>query len=587
MARRIILIFACILSIYFNAFVSIADECVEGLEPIIANITANDLTIREIQKTFYPLDNKPAPHYVKLYYCFMEPCNSTAYDYEYYWTDNDIFMVLGYYLFKALTFERVDIGEIRGLYFHLPKFCNSSKTAGLLLNLTLKVTFIITNFILYIPFQLPIIVENDNISYYADYLQKVNKQSRNYDFDKAKIVISTWLIFATLGCLIAVHVLMCMKGAREHLGKLLKRFVSNYYKSIMIIDKKKSSLSQFEDEKIFFFFIERIAFPVMLVAVVIITCFDIYLYGKYHTLYYDKRSFYLFPIPCVAPSIFVVNLVISVATATKMFWWDKLKAKLIECCDKLKRYWDKLMKREKTTSPLERNEGQKQLSYNIEETIAENEQESSYNLKDKLKQHCQKFIRFATLVLLFGIVYLFYHSFWIIIALLVYPEKFLVGGIFIVPLLMLIVIPIWNTIIKIAQNWFDTCNESSCCKGCVWLAVLVYEIVFWGLFIVMLHYASTFFISYDSRNLEIKTYQLVFFYITIAAVSGILTWFNTELVIYSHDNRENQDEPQQDNEENQDEPQQDNEENQDEPQQDNEENQDEPQQDNEENQVEQ
>ena len=311
MARRIILIFVCILSIYFNAFVSTADKYIEGLEPIIANITASDLTIREIQNTFYPLD-KSVPHYVKLYYCFMKPCTSTERDYEYYWTDNNIFIVLGgYYLFKALTFERVDIGEIKELYFHqLPQFCNSSKTAELLLNLSLKVTFIITNFILYIPFQLPIIVENDSISYYANYLRKVNKQSRNYDFDAAKIVISTWLIFATLGCLIAVHILMCMKGAREHLGKLLKRFVSNYYKSIMIIDKKKSSLSQFEDEKIFFFFIERIAFPVMLVAVVIITCFDIYLYGKYRTLYYDKRSFYLFPIPCVAPSIFVVNLVI-------------------------------------------------------------------------------------------------------------------------------------------------------------------------------------------------------------------------------------------------------------------------------------
>ena len=424
--------------------------------------------------------------------------------------------------------------------------------------------------------------------------------SPNYDYDKAKILISTWFIIATLGCLITVHILMCMKETRERLGKLLKSFALIYSNSIIINDNKESSLLQLKDEEILFFFIERVAFPVILVVVVVITYFDIYLYRKYY-LSLDKDISYLFPIPYIAQSVLGVNFLMSVATIIKMFYWDKVKAKLIEilneqngCSDTLKKCWDKLIKREEATLPSKQNKGQTQKNEN--------------KCKDELKQHCQKFLIFATLVLLFGIVYLFYHGFWIIIALLVYPQHVLVGYIFTVPLLMLVAIPIWNTIIKIAENWFDVCNESSCriscsiykcnwcirwcwgiiyffircclviiypcircsknnyedyknkckwqsfCKGCVWLAILVYEIVFWGLFLHVLWYVSTFkyLISGNLINSEIKMYQLVFSYITISAVSGILTWFNTELVILLQ-NQENQDERQQDNEENQDE----------------------------------
>ena len=76
-----------------------------------------------------------------------------------------------------------------------------------------------------------------------------------------------------------------------------------------------------------------------------------------------------------------------------------------------------------------------------------NEQESKDNCEDKLKHHCQKFLIFVSLILLFGSIYLFYHGFWIAIALLVYPERILIGGIFVVPL-MFVTIPIWNTMTK-------------------------------------------------------------------------------------------------------------------------------------------
>ena len=330
-------------------------------------------------------------------------------------------------------------------------------------------------------------------------------------------MITIWLISATIGCLIIAHVLTWMKKTREHLGKQLKKILSNHYKSIVIIDKRKSSILKFKDEKIFFFLIERVVFPVMLVAVLIVTGFDIYLYRKYHSSYYDKTFLYLFPIPYVAPSMFAVNFVMSVVTATKIFYCDEPN-------------------------------------------------EHSAKLK--------KFLTFVSLILPFGSIYLFYHGFWTAIALLVYPERILIGGIFVVPL-MFVTIPIWNTIIKIAENWFGVCNESSscciccctykcnccihchlcrffsrisCCKnicevsknkckwkprcdGCVWLAILVYEIVFWGLLIVILFYTSRVLIDYDDINLQNKMFHLVLYY-TVASGSGILAWLNTELVIH-------------------------------------------------------
>ena len=140
MGSRVILILVCILSIYFDTLVLTVDACVEDLESLIDDIKTNDSYIRELQKTFYPLNNKQAPHYVNLYYCFWKPCNSSI-AHKYYWTDNTIFTVLGYDLFMALTFKLVDIGEVRELYFEISQFCNSSSTAELLLSLTTKVIF--------------------------------------------------------------------------------------------------------------------------------------------------------------------------------------------------------------------------------------------------------------------------------------------------------------------------------------------------------------------------------------------------------------------------------------------------------------
>ena len=140
MRSRVILILVCILSIYFNTLVLTVDACVEDLQSLIDDIKTNDSIKRELKKTFYSLNNKPAPRYVNIYYYFWKANSSIAFNYN--WTDNNIFLVLGSdLLFMALTFKLVDIGEVMSVYFPLPQFCNSSNINELLGNLTLKVTF--------------------------------------------------------------------------------------------------------------------------------------------------------------------------------------------------------------------------------------------------------------------------------------------------------------------------------------------------------------------------------------------------------------------------------------------------------------
>ena len=128
-------------------------------------------------------------------------------------------------------------------------------------------------------------------------------------------------MIATFGCLIIVHILMCIKEAREHLGRFLKRYVSKYKSTIAI---NESSLSQSEDGKIYFYYG---VFPVIMIAVGLVTIFDIYFYWKYHytSSYSDKKFLYLFPIPIIAPIFFVINLVMSGGTTIRLFCWDEIK----------------------------------------------------------------------------------------------------------------------------------------------------------------------------------------------------------------------------------------------------------------------
>ena len=150
MAGRIILILF-VFSINLNTFVSGDDtSCVVDLPSLIAAFGSNETStdnILKIHLTFYP-QNKPAPHYVLVHYCYEQPCNNdnTA-NYSYIWTDNPIFFVVEYYLFKALTFGLADLGDIDEQSFVAPVPCNNNTNKELLLALTSQVNSIISFFV--------------------------------------------------------------------------------------------------------------------------------------------------------------------------------------------------------------------------------------------------------------------------------------------------------------------------------------------------------------------------------------------------------------------------------------------------------
>ena len=150
MAGRIIFILFVFL-INFSAFVS--ESCVQDLPSLIAAFSSNETTtdnILRIQETFYP-QNKPAPHYVTVYYCFEEPCDETTINYTYIWAENPIFFIVDYYLFSSLTFKLADLGGIAEQSFIVPVPCNNNTNKNLLLALTLQVTSLIS-FAMYITF---------------------------------------------------------------------------------------------------------------------------------------------------------------------------------------------------------------------------------------------------------------------------------------------------------------------------------------------------------------------------------------------------------------------------------------------------
>ena len=151
---------------------------------------------------------------------------------------------------------------------------------------------------------------------------------------------------------------------------------------------------------------------------------------------------------------------------------------------------------------------------------------------------CECFLITLTLLLLFGIIYPVYHGFWIIVALLAYPGRILIGGIFVGPFLMA-TIPTWNILIKVIENC--CCynkDEESDLKCCGWFSLFVIDIMFWGLFIGTLIYISRFLLS-SSANLETKPLQSLVSFVAVYAVSGILTWLNTDLTKYQRDNQSN------------------------------------------------
>ena len=383
--------------------------------------------------------------------------------------------------------------------------------------------------------------------------------SRYHDYDVAKVLIAVWLLFITFGCICVAHGLMWFKETREHLGKLVKKNLpktnssetstsskvtepnsekstsskatetnsetSTSCKATETNSEKSTSCKVTEDEQRFFFFNQRVFFPMMLLAVIGATIGDIYLYANYrHNFSNKKDPLYLFPMPVIAPVFMVVNLIMTTITFIILRHQDRLKSI------------------------------------------------SDYILTT------------GTLLLLFGITYLFYHGFWMIIALLAYPGRILIGGVFIVPAFV-VTIPIWIMILKISNYWYNAlsealelvfkkeckcnyckegCKSNNCkeeckcnnckegckcnnnkmkvlkplCSGCGWLALLIVDIVFWVLFLAILYYISRFLLT--TITLQDEKLKSALSYIAITAVSGVLLWINTDLVVYQKDNNSNE-----------------------------------------------
>ena len=384
----------------------------------------------------------------------------------------------------------------------------------------------------------------DTNFYYARNFDDLMR-SQNHDYDTAKKVIGTWLLITTCGCICVAHVLMWFKETREQLGKLPERFKE---KNASTTDDEQSSESQSEPksekklslskpENTLFLLIQTVFFPTMTFATIGITVIDIFLYCRYRrSLNFDQNFLYLFPLPVIVPAFFLFNLGMSVLTLTILIKIRK---------DGMKKSDDKSKDQEK----------------------------NSKDQSDSLKQFCEYSLIFATLVSLFGIVYLVYHGFWIIIALLAYPRRILIGGSFVVPAI-LVTIPIWIMITNISNSWYVAYKESNykdkntlkkcrqesfttsqkqkgqktrhnkdkstlmpICIGCGWLAFLIFDIIFWTFFLLILYHVSKFLL--DSVIIEGQTFELITSFVTINAVSGALLWINTYLVTYKMDSEEN------------------------------------------------
>ena len=147
----------------------------------------------------------------------------------------------------------------------------------------------------------------------------------------------------------------------------------------------------------------------------------------------------------------------------------------------------------------------------------------------------------STLLLLFGIVYLVYHGFWLIIALMAYPGRILIGSMFIVPAISVIV-PTWTILIKVIKCCCSCEDDDDeiipIWKGFGWICILILDVTIWGLFIGILYYISKFLLS--SVDLETKTFQSIFSFVTVSGISIMLIWLNTDLISNQRNDQGNQ-----------------------------------------------
>ena len=232
------------------------------------------------------------------------------------------------------------------------------------------------------------------------------------------------------------------------------------------------------DEEILFYYLGRVFIPVATIALLLLFISDCLLFSWYKNT--TKKFLYLFPIPCIAISLFGINAIITIIN--------------IRCCLK-KQY----------------NEYSKQCN------------RSAAKQNHFLKQLYMLVYIFLVPVSVFP--YLWFHGIWIFVALIIYPGRIIIGATFILPLL-LVPILLWNLCIEI-YTYF---KESEIKTAVFLLFYLFVSLIFWSLFIAILVIVSK--LILDS-NVNVPNdedlFKSIFTFIFVNASSGIFLWLNRKL----------------------------------------------------------
>ena len=249
--------------------------------------------------------------------------------------------------------------------------------------------------------------------------------------------------------------------------KTLGKFIRKYFSKYIPLqsDKKEDKQEDKNEDEQILFFFLKRVFIPVATSAVLIA-------SAYDIWLYVKfshtssRFLYLFPIPIVSPVFFLVNICLTITT-------------IVLCC-----------------------------------------QEKCPN---------KYLLIYTCLVPLFGTTYVCYHGFWLLVAIMTYPGRILIGAVFILPLL-LVPIPPWNMLIEITSLWQSTPTKLKFLSGCGLLSLfLITDVLFWALLIGILYYISNFLLVSSLPTNE-GLFKSILTYIGVNTFSGILLWLNTGLV---------------------------------------------------------
>ena len=329
--------------------------------------------------------------------------------------------------------------------------------------------------------------DDKDTQYYARKFDEKAKDQRKL-YNVAKILIAIFQPFASLISMVATQIVLSSKKVRQNLGVIIGKYVSEKYVPLKLheqtaekdtkkqakygtnseedrTDNQPSQGQTCTDEEILFYYLGRVFIPVATIALLLVFISDCLLFSWYKNT--TKKFLYLFPIPCIAISLFVINLFITGITAYCLRKEHANNSKVDMCI-----------------------------------------------------------LVYIFLVPVSGFPYLWFHGIWIFVALIIYPGRIIIGATFILPLL-LVPIPLWNLCIEI-YTYF---KESEIKTAVSLLLCLFVSLIFWSLFIAILVIVSKLILDSNVNvpNDE-DLFKSIFTFIFVNASSGIFLWLNRKLV---------------------------------------------------------